>query len=126
MELDMDEINDETLRELFRFIKSVRGPKAIVADDDDYEMPRPAAPSRQNTARPKKNKPMGKSEQEDSLRRIQEKMQSFNGGVSGSSQSPPGKSLVIPAHSMETYTSLALHESSDDDDDESASESEEE
>ncbi|KAK3215334.1 hypothetical protein GRF29_19g2908998 [Pseudopithomyces chartarum] len=109
MELDMDEINDETLRELFRFIKSVRGPKAIVADDDDYEMPRPAAPSRQNTARPKKNKPMGKSEQEDSLRRIQEKMQSFNGGVSGSSQSPP-----------------ALHESSDDDDDESASESEEE
>lgn len=95
MELDMDEINDDTLRELFRFIKSVRGPKAPVADDDDYEMPRPTAPSRQNTNRPKKNKPMGKSEQEDSLRRIQEKMQSFSGAVSGSSQSPPGKWSVM-------------------------------
>ncbi|OAG05170.1 Bromodomain-containing protein, partial [Paraphaeosphaeria sporulosa] len=109
MELDMDEINDDTLRELFAFIKKVRGPKGIAAEDDDYEMPRPAAPSRQNTARPKKNKPMGKSEQEDSLRRIQEKMQSFNGAVSGSSQSPP-----------------ANQESSESEDEDSASESEEE
>ncbi|KAJ4355988.1 transcription initiation at TATA-containing promoter protein [Didymosphaeria variabile] len=111
MELDMDEINDDTLRDLFQFIKRVRGPKSAAAEDDEFEMPRPAAPSRQNTSRPKKNKPMGKSEQEDSLRRIQEKMQSFNGAVSGSSQSPP-----------------ANQESSDDDDDDddSASESEEE
>ena len=86
MELDMDEINDDTLRELLKFIKSVRGPKAVVADDD-WEAPRPAP--RQPASRPKKNKPMGKSEQEDSLRRIQEKMQSFNGALSGSSQSPP-------------------------------------
>ncbi|KAJ4297636.1 transcription initiation at TATA-containing promoter protein [Kalmusia sp. IMI 367209] len=126
MELDMDEINDDTLRELFRFIKSVRGPRGSVADDD-YDPPRPAQPSRQNTGRPKKNKPMGKSEQEDSLRRIQEKMQSFNGAVSGSSQSPPGKSSVDPERSSETHVHLANHdESSDDDDDESASESEEE
>ncbi|KAF2689470.1 Bromodomain-containing protein [Lentithecium fluviatile CBS 122367] len=107
MELDMDEINDDTLRELFKFIKSVRGPRGAVADDD-FEPPRPV--QRQNTAsRPKKNKPMGKSEQEDSLRRIQEKMQSFNGAVSGSSQSPP-----------------ANNDETSDDDDESASESEEE
>lgn len=128
MELDMDEINDDTLRDLFKFIKSVRGPKAAAAEDDDYEMPRPPAPSRQNTSRPKKNKPMGKSEQEDSLRRIQEKMQSFNGGaVSGSSQSPPGKLSVISKLRVESDAFVANQDSSDDDDDDdSASESEEE
>lgn len=125
MELDMDEINDDTLRELFGFIKRVRGPKGVAAEDDDYEMPRPAAPSRQNTARPKKNKPMGKSEQEDSLRRIQEKMQSFNGAVSGSSQSPPGKLSVAFESGIESHVSLANQESSEDEED-SASESEEE
>ncbi|KAL1605378.1 transcription initiation at TATA-containing promoter protein [Paraconiothyrium brasiliense] len=128
MELDMDEINDDTLRDLFSFIKKVRGPKSAATEDDDFEMPRPAAPSRQNTSRPKKNKPMGKSEQEDSLRRIQEKMQSFNGAVSGSSQSPPGKLLVASKFRMESNSAPANQESSDDedDDDDSASESEEE
>ncbi|KAF2639416.1 Bromodomain-containing protein [Massarina eburnea CBS 473.64] len=86
MELDMDEINDDTLRDLLKFIKSVRGPKAAVADDD-YDPPRPTY--NKAPAKAKKNKPMGKTEQEDSLRRIQEKMQSFNGQASGSSQSPP-------------------------------------
>ncbi|KAH6618960.1 bromodomain-containing protein [Boeremia exigua] len=107
MELDMDEINDETLRELLKFIKSLRGPKGgVTVADDDFEPPRPV--HKQTTAsRPKKNKPMGKTEQEDNMRKIQEKLQSFQGGVSGSSQSPP-------AHE---------EESSDDD---SGSESEEE
>ncbi|KZM21450.1 transcription initiation at TATA-containing promoter protein [Ascochyta rabiei] len=107
MELDMDEINDETLRELLKFIKSLRGPKGGVSvADDDFEPPRPV--HKQSTAsRPKKNKPMGKTEQEDNMRKIQEKLQSFQGGASGSSQSPP-------AHE---------EESSDDD---SGSESEEE
>ncbi|PVI07275.1 Bromodomain-containing protein [Periconia macrospinosa] len=82
MELDMDEINDDTLRNLLKFIKSVRGPKPAVADDD-YDPPRPTYKAAA-ASRPKKNKPMGKTEQEDSLRRIQEKMQSFNGAASGS------------------------------------------
>ncbi|KAF2036220.1 Bromodomain-containing protein [Setomelanomma holmii] len=107
MELDMDEINDDTLRELFKFIKSIRGPKGGVIADDDFEPPRQA--SKQTTSRPKKNKPMGKTEQEDNMRKIQEKLQSFQGGASGSSQSPP-------AHDA----------SSDDDDESSGSESEEE
>jgi bromodomain-containing factor 1 len=124
MELDMDEINDDTLRELFKFIKSVRGPKGAVADDD-FEPPRPV--QRQTTAsRPKKNKPMGKSEQEDSLRRIQEKMQSFNGAMSGSSQSPPGKLSAGSQGDHHTYQHQANIDESSDDDDESASESEEE
>ncbi|KAF1836825.1 Bromodomain-containing protein [Decorospora gaudefroyi] len=107
MELDMDEINDDTLRELLRFIKSLRGPKGnVVAADDDFEPPRPVA--KQTASRPKKNKPMGKSEQEDNMRKIQEKLQSFQGGASGSSQSPP------------------VHDASSDDDESSGSESEEE
>lgn len=107
MELDMDEINDETLRELFKFIKSIRGPKGGVIADDDFEPPQPVR--KQTTSRPKKNKPMGKTEQEDNMRKIQEKLQSFQGGASGSSQSPP-------AHDA----------SSDDDEESSGSESEEE
>ena len=123
MELDMDEINDDTLRELFKFIKQVRGPRAAVADDD-FEPPRPV--QRQNTtSRPKKNKPMGKSEQEDSLRRIQEKMQSFNGAMSGSSQSPPGELSAGSEPEHSTHHRLANNDESSDDD-ESASESEEE
>lgn len=106
MELDMDEINDDTLRELLRFIKSLRGPKSGVVADDDFEPPRQV--SKQAASRPKKNKPMGKSEQEDNMRKIQEKLQSFQGGASGSSQSPP------------------VHDASSDDDESSGSESEEE
>lgn len=106
MELDMDEINDDTLRELFKFIKSIRGPKGGVVADDDFEPPRQV--SKQTMSRPKKNKPMGKTEQEDNMRKIQEKLQSFQGGASGSSQSPPA------------------HDASSDDDESSGSESEEE
>jgi bromodomain-containing factor 1 len=122
MELDMDEINDETLRELFKFIKSLRGPKGgVVADDDDFEPPRQV--HKQTTSRPKKNKPMGKTEQEDNMRKIQEKLQSFAGGASGSSQSPPGE-LSVDALDDVLLTCAAHEETSDDDD--SGSESEEE
>jgi bromodomain-containing factor 1 len=89
MELDMDEINDDTLRELFKFIKSTRSPKGGAVADDDFEPARQM--SKQTASRPKKNKPMGKTEQEDNMRKIQEKLQSFQGGASGSSQSPTGE-----------------------------------
>jgi bromodomain-containing factor 1 len=122
MELDMDEINDETLRELFKFIKSIRGPKGGIVADDDFEPPRQV--SKHTTRRPKKNKPMGKTEQEDNMRKIQEKLQSFQGGASGSSQSPPGESSVhILGKSRLTSTA---HDASSDDDESSGSESEEE
>ncbi|KAF1852010.1 Bromodomain-containing protein [Cucurbitaria berberidis CBS 394.84] len=124
MELDMDEINDETLRELFKFIKSLRGPKggSIIADDD-FEPPTRQV-SKQTASRPKKNKPMGKTEQEDNMRKIQEKLQSFQGGASGSSQSPPGELSVHALHDL-ILTSSA-HDASSDDDESSGSESEEE
>ncbi|ORY11646.1 hypothetical protein BCR34DRAFT_483824, partial [Clohesyomyces aquaticus] len=84
MEIDMDEIDDNTLRDLFKFIKSVRGPKAPV--DDDFEPPRP---HKATTHKKTKNKPMGKKEQEDSIKRIQETLRTFEASASGSSQSPP-------------------------------------
>jgi bromodomain-containing factor 1 len=74
---------------------------------------------------PKKNKPMGKTEQEDSIRKIQEKLNAFQGGASGSSQSPPGKLSVSAFHGLQ-LTSSVHDPSSDDDDDDSGSESEEE
>jgi bromodomain-containing factor 1 len=122
MELDMDEINDDTLRELFKFIKSIRGPKGGVVADDDFEPPRQL--SKQTTSRPKKNKPMGKTEQEDNMRKIQEKLQSFQGGASGSSQSPPGESIA--QRSVDSRLTDAAHDASSDDDESSGSESEEE
>jgi bromodomain-containing factor 1 len=122
MELDMDEINDDTLRELFKFIKSIRGPKGGVVADDDFEPPRQV--SKQTTSRPKKNKPMGKTEQEDNMRKIQEKLQSFQGGASGSSQSPPGELSVRT--SCDSRLTFPAHDASSDDDESSGSESEEE
>jgi bromodomain-containing factor 1 len=122
MELDMDEINDDTLRELFKFIKSIRGPKGGVVADDDFEPPRQI--SKQTTSRPKKNKPMGKTEQEDNMRKIQEKLQSFQGGASGSSQSPPGELSV--GVSCDSRLTFPAHDASSDDDESSGSESEEE
>ena len=90
MEIDMDEISDDTLRELFKFIKQVRGPKGSTVDDD-YEAPRVS--QKHTTAKPKKNKPMGKKEQEEKIRQIHERLQTFNEqpSASGSSASPPGK-----------------------------------
>jgi bromodomain-containing factor 1 len=123
MELDMDEIDDNTLRELLKFIKSLRGPKGGAIADDDFEPPRQV--SKQTAARSKKNKPMGKTEQEDSIRKIQEKLNAFQGGASGSSQSPPGKSSVSALHGLR-LTSSVHDPSSDDDDDDTGSESEEE
>ncbi|KAF2190584.1 Bromodomain-containing protein [Zopfia rhizophila CBS 207.26] len=105
MEIDMDEISDDTLRELLKFIKQVKGPKVSI--DDDFEPPRVS--HKTSTHRTKKNKPMGKKEQEDSIKKIQEQLRVFQNSASGSSQSPP-------AHADE----------SSDDDDESGSESEEE
>ncbi|KAF1999172.1 Bromodomain-containing protein, partial [Amniculicola lignicola CBS 123094] len=84
MEIDMDEISDDTLRELFKFIKSVRGP-AKPTYDDDFEPPKPKAAA---AHKPKKNKPMGKREQEESIKKIQDQLRNFDQHQSGTSESP--------------------------------------
>lgn len=88
MEIDMDEIGDDTLRELLRFIKSVKSTSKSVVDEE-YEprqVPKPTAVAKQ-----KKNKPMGKKEQEDSIKKIEERLNMFQPGGSGESQSPPAQ-----------------------------------
>ncbi|KAF2806156.1 Bromodomain-containing protein [Mytilinidion resinicola] len=107
MEIDMDEINDATLRKLLSFIKSVKGPK--VRDDDDFA-PRGRAPKAPAPSKPKKNKPMGKEEQENKIKQIRQQLQNFDANASNSDQSPPA----------------AQNDDSSEDDDESGSESEEE
>ncbi|KAF2105523.1 hypothetical protein BDV96DRAFT_509253, partial [Lophiotrema nucula] len=105
MEIDMEEIPDDTLRELFKFIKQVRGAKGAPPDEEYTEASRPPKTATQKT---KKNKPMGKKEQEDSIKKIQEQLRNFENSASASSQSPPA------------------HQDDSSDDESSGSESEEE
>ncbi|OCL07876.1 Bromodomain-domain-containing protein [Glonium stellatum] len=107
MEIDMEEIGDDCLRELLKFVRAVKGPKG--AADDEFEPQRHVAKST-TTSKPKKNKPMGKKEQEDSIKQIQEQLRNFQANASGSDQSPPP----------------IQHDDSSDDDEDSGSESEEE
>jgi bromodomain-containing factor 1 len=123
MEIDMDEIGDETLRELFKFIKQVRGPKGAIIEDDDFEPPRPT--HKATATKPKKNKPMGKKEQEDSIKRIEAQLQNFQENGSGSSQSPAGEWHANSRRFSETDLSEAAQDDSSDDES-SGSESEEE
>lgn len=128
MEIDMDEIDDNTLRELYKFIKQVRGPKAAVADDD-FEPPRPShKPVHQ---KPKKNKPMGKKEQEENIKRIEDQLRNFNqgggggGDVGGYSHSSPGEFSGCSVFDVAADHSSAADDDSSDEDS-SGSESEEE
>ncbi|KAF2205633.1 Bromodomain-containing protein [Delitschia confertaspora ATCC 74209] len=106
MEIDMDELDDATLRELLKFVKTVKGPTREPVDED-FE---PKLPRATGTTKHKKNKPMGKREQEESLRKIQQQLAMFeNTSGSGPEPSPP-------VHAEE----------SSDEEEESASESEEE
>lgn len=91
MEIDMEEIGDDCLRELLKFVRAVKGPKG--AADDEFESQRHVAKATA-ASKPKKNKPMGKKEQEDSIKQIQEQLRNFQANASGSDQSPPGKLLA--------------------------------
>jgi len=124
MEIDMDEIGDDTLRELLKFLRTVRGPKGTILDDD-FEPPRPT--TKTASAKPKKNKPMGKKEQEDSIRKIQDQLRNFNSGsASGSSQSPPGKLSAFYASRSQSNSGPPANQDESSDDESSGSESEEE
>lgn len=112
LELDIDTIPNEVLHDLLKYIKTINpqtsAAPAPLAFDDDYE-----PPSRKNTAtQPRKNKPMGKHEQEQAIAEIKQRLQNFTNRGSSSDQSP------------EPVQSAQRDESSDDES--SASESEEE
>lgn len=113
LELDIDTIPNEVLHDLLKYIKTINpsttAAPALPAFDDDYE-----PPSRKNTAtQPRKNKPMGKHEQEQAIAEIKQRLQNFNNRGSSSDQSPE------PAQA-------AQRDDESSDDESSASESEEE
>jgi bromodomain-containing factor 1 len=131
MEIDMDDISDDTLRELYKFIKSTRAPVSKSSiPDDDFEPPRPS--HKAQPGKPKKNKPMGKKEQEESIRRIEEQLGNFTkaggagaGAGGGYSASPPGK--TFDGRSVHAFTDdAAANDDESSDDESSGSESEEE
>ncbi|KAK8248299.1 hypothetical protein HDK77DRAFT_224690 [Phyllosticta capitalensis] len=111
LELDIDTIPNDVLHDLLKYIKTVAPDSIVVqqqpvAQDDDYE-----PPSRKAPTQPRKNKPMGKHEQEAAIADIKQRLQNFNNGGSSDGASPEP---------------TALHRDDSDDDDSSASESEEE
>lgn len=113
LELDIDTIPNDVLHDLLKYIKTVNpaaatATAAVPTYDDDYE-----PPSRKNTAaQPRKNKPMGKHEQEQAIAEIKQRLQNFNNRGSSSDQSPE------PVQTT--------HRDDSSDDESSASESEEE
>ncbi|KAI9804600.1 MAG: hypothetical protein M1833_006673 [Piccolia ochrophora] len=111
LELDIDELSDEVLHKLYLFVqKYAPGGKG----DADVKPARskPAPEARANTGKTKKNKPMGRNEQESKIEQIRGQIKNFTGA--GSDQSPE----PLNNDDDEAETS--------EDDDESGSESEEE
>jgi bromodomain-containing factor 1 len=91
LELDVDEIPEAVLQDLYRFVKAHRKAVGadITADDEDYEDPstrrssgagtsnKPAATQR------KKNKPMSAREQESKIAQVRRQLEKFGGGGDG-------------------------------------------
>lgn len=126
LEIDMDIIPDEVLRELYKFLRGTR-PKggagaAGGADvsDEEYEVPKNRGPkSGAGGGAKRKNKPMGKKEQEESIRQIQRQLESFQKTGGEGDELGLGLGLGSPP-----LMSARQEESSSDDDGESESEEE--
>ncbi|KAI9824548.1 MAG: hypothetical protein M1832_001637 [Thelocarpon impressellum] len=113
LELDIDELSDEVLHKLYQFVQKY-APGGDHQEESKPARPKAAPESRAGaSSRPKKNKPMSKTEQEARISELQGKLKSYQNA--GSDESPEPVQQHAEAES-----------SDDDDDDESGSESEEE
>ncbi|KAK2748848.1 hypothetical protein FQN55_003990 [Onygenales sp. PD_40] len=101
IELDIDELPNEVLLVLLRFVKK-HAPASFNIDEPEPEPAPVVAPSK-----PKKNKPMSKYEQEAQINRLASNISRFQGG-----------------HSQEPMPSIEAEESSEDEDDSEESEEE--
>ncbi|KAK8165485.1 hypothetical protein BKA80DRAFT_309562 [Phyllosticta citrichinensis] len=115
LELDIDTIPNDVLHDLLKYIKNVAPDSIVVnqqpvAQDDDYE-----PPAHKGQAQPRKNKPMGKHEQEAAIADIKQRLQNFTNRGSSEDASPEPTAVHRDGS-----------DDDDDDDDSSASESEEE
>jgi bromodomain-containing factor 1 len=108
IELDIDELPNEVLMMLLKFVKK-NAPQ--VMEDDDLSAPVSATVQ----SKPKKNKPMSKFEQEAQINMLEGSLSRFQGGGGGGTRSPE------PVHSVEDADSS---DGSDDDDDSEESEEE--
>ncbi|KAL2835168.1 Bromodomain-containing protein [Aspergillus cavernicola] len=106
IELDIDELPNEVLLMLLKFVKK-NAPHVV----DDEDVTSPTAP---NAAppKPKKNKPMSKYEQEAQINMLESNLSRFQGGGSG--------------HSPDPMLSVEANDSSGDSEDDDSEESEEE
>jgi len=79
LELDIDEIPDEVVYELWEFVKKLQ-PKShgVVDEDDDYEEDRGHKAAAASSHR-KKNKPMTAREQESKIAQVREQLARFEG-----------------------------------------------
>jgi len=134
LELEIDEIPEPVVYELYRFVRSLNGPKPKFDEDDDFEPPAKAAKATATTGR-RKNKPMKAEEQEQKIADLQNKLAEFRGGAaapaSGTEESEDGKlhrrsrvDSQYGANELEAAGASQDQQSSGDEED--ASESEEE
>jgi hypothetical protein len=110
LELDVDEIPDHVLSDLFKFVKAIRETTGAdaVEDDDYYEDPADAKPTSTSTGR-KKNKPMSAREQESKIQQVRQQLQRFDGG-SGSDRG--GHANGKPTTSLTAYAGQTFHQPS--------------
>ncbi|KAF2404919.1 Bromodomain-containing protein [Trichodelitschia bisporula] len=115
LELDIDEIPDPVLSELYDFVKRAR-PRDL-SEDDDYEEPR--AVTKTSTLGRRKNKPMSAREQESKIEKVKAQLQRFQ-----ASDHSPGESCVNPEPDRADRSEVAQDDegSSDDEDSESSEE----
>lgn len=85
LELDVDEIPDNVLQTLYKFVKDYRRTNGTdaMSNDEDYDEPEPPRQATGSTHR-KKNKPMSAREQESKIAQVKQQLQQFN--QSGSEQ----------------------------------------
>jgi bromodomain-containing factor 1 len=128
LELDVEEIPDDVLRELYNFVKAFKRQIGVEsASDEEYEefsrRASVAAASKPSGSR-KKNKPMSAKEQESKIAQVKEQLQRFEAGTHGGHDGECGSSLNAELNEQcaNTYTTGGMDSS----DDESSSSSEEE
>ena len=124
LELDMEELTQDELRELYRYLKSVQPPSAA-DQDDEYVPAQPAKGQAAPRSKKSKNPPMNPEEKVDKIQRIQRQIGLFDERrqVLPAPATPQGEKSAALAQAR-TDPWPADTESSDDD--ASPSESEEE
>ncbi|KAF2433167.1 Bromodomain-containing protein [Tothia fuscella] len=98
LELDIDEIPDVVVLELYDFVRKLR-PRGAVQEPDDDEYTEPDTVHKPASVNRKKNKPMKAVEQEERIQKLEAQLNKFK-NTSGSEQSPAERtnrpSLPLP------------------------------